>query len=88
MNNDNTQQLKGRIEALESSLAFLQHDFDAQNETILLQTQQINRLESTLKKLVGQMEDLKSKEEDREEGTLALDIGGKSSELFVWVVSY
>ena len=65
MNNDNTQQLKGRIEALESSLAFLQHDFDAQNETILLQTQQINRLESTLKKLVGQMEDLKSKAEDR-----------------------
>ena len=65
MDNETVQQLKKRIEALESSLAFLQHDFDAQNETILLQTQQINRLESTLKKLVGQIEDMKSKEEDR-----------------------
>lgn len=64
MENETTQQLKKRIEALESSLAFLQHDFDAQNETILLQTQQINRLESTLKKLVGQIEDMKSKEQE------------------------
>ena len=65
MANEFIQQLKDRIEALESSLAFLQHDFDAQNETILLQTQQINRLESSLKKLVGQIEEIKGKEQDR-----------------------
>ena len=65
MANESIQQLKDRIEALESSLAFLQHDFDAQNETILFQTQQINRLESSLKKLVGQIEEIKGKEQDR-----------------------
>jgi len=65
MEKQNSQQLKKRIEALESSLAYLQHDFDAQNETILLQTRQINRLESSLKKLIGEIEVLKGKEEDR-----------------------
>lgn len=47
-----------RVKKLESSLAFLQHDFEAQNETILLQTQQINKLENSIKKLLSKIETL------------------------------
>ena len=64
-----------RVKKLESSLAFLQHDFEAQNETILLQTQQINKLENSIKKLLSKIETLEdggSKRDPLDENRLTI----------------
>lgn len=62
----NRDDYKQRIENLESALAYLQHDFEAQNETILLQTQQIVKLENSLKKLLSKIESLETGSEKRD----------------------
>ena len=51
--------IESRVDSLESALAFLQHDLEAQNETILLQTKQIARLEGSIQKLASELEAIK-----------------------------
>lgn len=62
----NSNDLKQRVEKLETALAYLQHDFEAQNETILLQTKQIVKLENSIKKLLSKIETLETGSEKRD----------------------
>ena len=62
----NRENLNQRVENLESALAYLQHDFEAQNETILLHTKEIKKLENSISKLLSKVEQLKDGAEERD----------------------
>lgn len=59
-------ELADRVEKLESELAYIQHDFEAQNETILLHTKEIKKLENSISKLLSKVEQLKDGAEERD----------------------
>jgi len=59
-------ELADRVQKLESELAYIQHDFEAQDETILLHTKQIKKLENSISKLLSKIELLKDGAEERD----------------------
>ena len=65
-NDSDDNELADRVEKLESELAYIQHDFEAQNETILLHTKEIKKLENSISKLLSKVEQLKDGPEERD----------------------
>ena len=59
------EQTEKRLNDLESSLGLLQHDFEAQNEMILLNTRLLNQLEKAINRLVSEIEGMKTDEGPR-----------------------
>ena len=59
------EQTKKRLIELESSLGLLQHDFEAQNEMILLNTRLLHKLERAIARIVSEVEELKTDDEPR-----------------------
>ena len=51
-----------RLINLETNLGLLQHDFDAQNEMILLNTKMLATLEKSVERLFAEIEALKNDE--------------------------
>ena len=51
-------ELEKRLIDLETSLGLLQHDFEAQNEMILLNTRQIDQMQRTIKRMSAIIEAL------------------------------
>ena len=51
-------QLEKRLIDLETSLGLLQHDFEAQNEMILLNTRQLEQMQRTIKRMSAMIEAL------------------------------
>lgn len=62
------EQVKKRLIDLETTLGLLQHDFEAQNEMILLNTKLLNRLEKAVDRLAAEIDSLKN-----DEGPAALE---------------
>ena len=48
-------ELHERMERLETSMAHLEHQYEQLNQVVILQTKQINRLESELRKALGSL---------------------------------
>ena len=57
---------KARINDLESSLGYLQRDFESQNEMILLDAKRINKLEKAVERLAGKIETMSNPESIRD----------------------
>lgn len=55
-----TDKLVDKVNDLEASLGLLQHDYEAQNETILWLTGRVKDLENVVKRLARQLEDLET----------------------------
>ncbi len=62
------EQTEKRLIDLETTLGLLQHDFEAQNEMILLNTKLLNRMEKAVQRLVAEIDSLKN-----DEGPAALE---------------
>ena len=58
--NEHVLALEKRVETLESTIAFLQHDLDAQNQTILIHTEKIKSLEQSINRMTLQIEQLQA----------------------------